>query len=251
MANGHKIVSLPGKFFKFVSDTMRLFIAALALLYSSSIYSQSASSPDLPGALRIQMGFNFLVDSPDSMDTGFWGSKAFNVQYIYSIRLGKSAFSLHPGFGISTDKFSFDNNVTLVRNLNDKVSLEPLERVDFGDVKKTKLAATYLEIPLELRFHANKKNFKKSFKVAVGGKLGILISSHTKIKYEKLDEGIKLKTKDNFELNRFRYGLEGSIGFAGISVYYYYGLNSLFEKGQGPESTEAFQTQVGLAISVF
>jgi len=230
---------------------MRLLIAALALLYSSSLYSQSASSPDLPGALRIQLGFNFLIDNPESMDIGFWGSKAFNAQYLYSVRLGKSAFSLHPGFGIGTDKFSFDENVTLVRNLDNTISLEPLDVLEFGEVKKTKLATTYIEVPLELRFHFNKNNFKKSIKLAVGGKVGILISSHTKIKNERLGEGQKLKTKDRFELNRFRYGLEGSLGIAGISVYYYYALNDMFEKGLGPEATETFQTQVGLAISIF
>ncbi len=230
---------------------MRLIIAALALLYSSSVYSQSASSPDLPGALRIELGFNFLIDNPDSMDTGFWGSKAFNAQYLYSVRLGNSAVSFHPGFGIATDKFSFDNNVTLVRDLIGKVNLEPLEPIEFGEVKKTKLATTYLELPIEFRFHFNKNNFKKSFKLAVGGKLGILISSHTKVKSEKLGETQILKTKDRFELNRFRYGLQGSLGYAGISVYYYYALNDLFEKGLGPDATETFQTQVGLAISIF
>ena len=230
---------------------MRLLIAALALLYSSSLYSQSASSPDLPGALRIQVGFNFLIDNPDSMDTGFWGSKAFNAHYLYSVRLGNSAVSFHPGFGIATDKFSFDHNVTIVRNFDNSISVEPLDPIEFGEVKKTKLATTYLEIPLEFRFHFNKDNFKKSFKLAVGGKFGMLISSHTKVKSERLGEKQILKTKDRFELNRFRYGLQGSLGYAGISVYYYYALNDLFEKGLGPDATETFQTQVGLAISIF
>lgn len=230
---------------------MRLLLVALAFLYSSCLYSQSASTPDLPGALRIQLGSNFLIDSPDSLDTGFWGSKAFNAQYLYSVRLGKSAFSLHPGFGIGTDKFSFDKNVTLVRNIDGSVSIKPLEAIEFGEVKKTKLATTYFEVPLELRFHFNKDNFKKTFKLAVGGKVGILIGSHTKIKNIRLDEGQTLKTKGNFELSRFRYGLQGSLGYAGISVYYYYGLNEMFVKGRGPEATQTFQTQVGLAISIF
>ena len=230
---------------------MRLLIAALALLCSSSLYSQSASSPDLPGALRIQVGFNFLIDSPDSLDTGFWGSKAFNAQYLYAIRLGESAVSLHPGFGIGTDKFSFDKNVTLFRNPDGSISIEPLNPVEFGTVKKSKLAITYLEIPLELRFHFNKNNFKKSIKLAVGGKIGLRLSSHMKVKYDHLGELQILKTKDSFELNDVRYGLQGSLGVAGISVYYYYALNDMFKKGKGPENTQAFQTQVGLAISVF
>ncbi|GJM30189.1 MAG: hypothetical protein DHS20C17_28240 [Cyclobacteriaceae bacterium] len=230
---------------------MRLLVALVALFYSSLSFAQQASAPDLPGALRVQLGFNFLLDHPDSMSTGFWGSKSLNAHYLYSITLGESAFSLHPGFGIGTDKFSFDNNVTLVRNVDGDVSTEPLETIEFGEVKKTKLAATYFEVPVELRFHFNKNNFRKSGKITIGGKFGILMSSHTKVKYDHLGEKQKLKIKDNYNLNRFRYGIQGSLGIAGIAAYFYYGLNDLFEKGKGPEGTATSQVQAGIAISIF
>lgn len=230
---------------------MRFIITALTLLIGSGLYAQKASAPDLPGALRMEIGFNFLLDHPDSMSTGFWGSKSFNVHYQYSVRFGESAFSFHPGFGLATDKFSFEENVTLARNQDGSISIEQLEPVEFGEIKKTKLATTYFEVPLELRYHFNKDNFKKSLKLAVGGKLGILMSSHTKINYKNLGENQKLKTKDNYNLNRFRYGLQGSVGFAGIAAYFYYGLNDLFEKDKGPEATTTSQMQAGIAISVF
>lgn len=230
---------------------MRFLIAVLAVFYSLSLNAQQASSPDLPGALRVQFGFNFLVDHPDSMSTGFWGSKALNAHYLYAVRLGESAFSINPGFGIATDKFSFEENVTLERNIDGSISIEPLEPLEYGEVKKTKLATTYLEIPLELRFHFKKDNFKKSIKLSVGGKAGVLLSSHTKVNYKYLGENQKLKTKDNFNLNRFRYGLQATLGVAGISGYFYYALNDMFEKGEGPEETTASQMQAGIAISVF
>jgi hypothetical protein len=251
MVNGYKIVSLPGEFLKLFLTPMRYLFTALALLICSGLYAQKAASPDLPGALRIEVGSNFLLDHPDSMSTGFWGSKSFNVNYLYSVRFGESAFSLHPGFGLGTDKFSFEENVTLVRNPDGLVSLEPLEPVEFGEIKKTKLATTYFEVPIELRFHFNKDNFKKSIKISVGGKAGILMSSHTKINFNQYGEDQKLKTKDNFNLSRFRYGLQGSVGVAGISAYFYYGLNDMFEKGKGPEATKASQMQAGISISVF
>ena len=141
---------------------MRLSLTVLAFLLSINIFSQSVSSPDLPGELKIQIGSNFLIDNPDSMDTGFWGSKAFNAQYLYSVQFGQSAVSFHPGFGIGTDKFSFDNNVTLTRDADGSINITPLNPLEFGSVKKTKLAVTYLEVPLEFRFHFNKDNFKKS-----------------------------------------------------------------------------------------
>lgn len=230
---------------------MRLLIALLALLFSINSFAQKASAPDLPGALRVQVGFNFLIDHPDNMELGFWGSKSFNAAYLYSVRLGESAFSFHPGFGIGTDKYSFDQNVTLVRGLNGEITVEPLEITEYGDVQKTKLATTYFEVPLELRFHVNKDNFKKTAKISIGGKVGVLMSSHTKIKYEFLGEKQKLKTKDNYNLNRFRYGLQASVGVAGIAAYFYYGLNDLFEKDEGPEGTATNQIQAGIAISVF
>ena len=230
---------------------MRLSLTIIAFLFSIHLFSQSASSPDLPGELKIQIGSNFLIDNPDSMDTGFWGSKAFNAHYLYSVRFGESAFSLHPGFGIATDKFSFDNNVTLTRDPDGAISITPLDPIEFGSVSKTKLAVTYLEVPLELRFHVNKDNFKKSIKITVGGKVGLRLSSHTKVKFDNQGQTQIRKLKDSYELNDFRFGLQGGLGIAGISVYYYYALNELFKGGNGPEGTDTFQTQVGIAISVF
>ena len=230
---------------------MRLLVAIVALFYSSCLYAQQASTPDLPGALRIQLGFNFLLDNPDSLSTGFWGSKAFNAYYIYSVRLGEGPMSFHPGFGIATDKFSFEENVTLVRNTDGSVTYEPLSPFEYGEVKKTKLATTYLEIPLEFRYHFNKDNFKKSVKLTIGGKAGILVSSHTKIKYEQPRVSQKVKVKDDYNLSRFRYGLQASIGAAGIEGYFYYALSDMFEKGKGPDATTTSQMQAGISVSIF
>ena len=131
------------------------------------------------------------------------------------------------------------------------VELVPLEASEFGEIKKTKLSTTYFEVPLELRFHVDKDNFKKSVKIAIGGRVGVLMSSHTKVKYEVDGNGNKLKLKDNYELNRFRYGAQASLGVAGISLYFYWGLNDLFEKGRGPEGTAASQNQLGIAFNLF
>ncbi len=229
---------------------MRLVTVALALFITTSAWAQSGASPDLPGALRLQIGTNNLLSSPSSMDLGIWGSKSFNVYYLYSLPLGESRWSFHPGFGIGTDKYSFDNDVTLQRN-GSMVEMIDLTVEDFGEVNKTKLATNHFEIPFELRFHLNKNNFKKSVKFAVGGKVGILLSSHTKVNFDLDGETTTLKTKDSFELNRFRYGLQGSLGIAGINVYYYYSLNDLFKSDAGPEGRAPHQTQIGIAFNLF
>lgn len=230
---------------------MKFLSAAIALLISTSLWAQSGASPDLPGGLRIQIGTNSLIDAPTSMNTGFWGSKSFNFHYLYSVPLGDSHWSFNPGFGFGTDKISFDNDVTLIRDIDRTVIVTPLEVSEFGKINKTKLATTFFEVPFELRFHLDKDDFRKSFKVGVGGKIGVLLSSHTKVNFELDGEKSKLKTKDNFELNRIRYGLQANIGIAGINIYYYYGLNDLFKSNRGPEGTTTNQSQVGFSLNVF
>ena len=217
-------------------------------ILSTSSTTQSGASPDFPGSLVIEFGFNFLSDNPDQMELGFFGSKAFNVYYMYEFRLGNSAFSFNPGFGVGLEKYSFDNDVTLGLGENGTV-MSPLP--EDWDVKKTKLAANYFDIPLELRFHLNKDNFRKSFKIGIGGKAGVLFDAHTKVKYE-LDGDTKIiKDKESFDLSRFRYGVQGRIGIGGFNLFYYQELSELFKDGKGPEATTASPFKIGLSLAIF
>lgn len=217
-------------------------------LLSVSGIKQDGASPDFPGSLVLEFGFNFLNDYPDEMELGFFGSKAFNVYYMYEFRIGNSPISFNPGFGLGLEKYSFDNNITL--NMAEG-GTEIVELSDTWDVKKTKLAANYFDIPLELRFHLNKDNFRKSFKIGIGGKAGILFASHTKVKYEENGDNKILKAKESFDLSRFRYGVQGRIGIGGFSLFYYQELSELFKDGKGPEATAATPFKIGLAFHAF
>lgn len=211
---------------------------------------KTAASPDFPGSLQVSLGFNFLQDAPEQMDLGFWGSKSVSIYYLYSIRLGDSRFSFNPGFGVGLEKYSFDNDVSL-SNVPDSAQIQIMPIDGLGEIKKSKLAANYIDIPLELRFHLNKDNFKKSFKIAVGGKIGMRFSSHTKIKFEEDSENKIIKDKESFDLNRFRYGVHGRIGIGGFSLFYYQELSELFKDGKGPEATSATPFKAGLALDIF
>lgn len=211
--------------------------------------AQAGASPDFPGSLVMEFGFNFLTDYPDDMELGFFGSKAFNIYYMYEFQIGNSAFSFNPGFGVGLEKYSFDNNVTLGRSDAGAVVLNELPET--WDVKKTKLAANYFDIPLELRFHVNKNNFRKSFKIGVGGKAGILFDSHTKIRYKEDGDAKIIKNKESFDLSRFRYGVQGRIGIGGFSLFYYQELSELFKDGEGPEATTATPFKVGMSLAIF
>jgi Outer membrane protein beta-barrel domain len=109
--------------------------------------------------------------------------------------------------------------------------------------RKSKLNATYLQFPLMLRFETKPGQNEKCFRFAVGGYYGILINSFTKTKTEGSDRVVE---KDDFNLNKIRYGITGRIGYGGLEFFAKYNLTPLFREDQGPEFAAL---TVGVAIN--
>jgi hypothetical protein len=100
-------------------------------------------------------------------------------------------------------------------------------------IKKSHLITNYIEIPLELRYSTNPDDPARSFKISVGGRIGYMYDSFSKIKYKEDGEVKKIKNKEDFNLNKIRYGLSARIGVGNISLFGYYNLSPLFEEGKG------------------
>lgn len=215
----------------------------------------SASRPDIPGTLSLDFGFNLLSNNISAMNTAFFGSKMVNLQYKWELPLAKNKLFLHTGLGLGLDKYSFADDITLrstfVGDARGPVQIRQLTNV-FGstaEFSKSNLAVNYLDIPIE--FHYRFKETYSSFKVAVGGRIGVLYSAHTKVNYTRADETFQVKEKDRYELNTFRYGVNIRAGSPGFGGHFYYGLNTLFKDGRGPQGNEANQMQLGLYFGIF
>lgn len=98
--------------------------------------------------------------------------------------------------------------------------------------RKNKLNVTYLQAPLMLRFETKPGSNHKNFRFAFGGYYGIRIGSFTKTKTESGDKQV---TRDDFNLNKMRYGVTARIGYGGIEFFANYNLSPLFREDQGPE----------------
>jgi hypothetical protein len=101
--------------------------------------------------------------------------------------------------------------------------------------KKYKVATAYLEAPIELRWVKNPKNVDKSFKIALGGKVGTLLSASTKGKTLLSSTGSsignytqQLKSKSYF--NSSRIALTARIGYGHFSVFGQYQMTTLFKE---------------------
>lgn len=208
--------------------------------------------PDIPGTFLLDFGFTRMSSYPDTLDQKFWGSRTLNLYYYYDFQIGNSGFSFSPGIGVGLDRWAFDKSVTLDMPTGDTVQVVGLPVAQpTWDVNQSKLIVNYLEIPIEIRWHSNPNSFRRSFYIAVGGKIGWKIDHSTKLKYELNNENFKVQEKKDLSLNRFRYGLLARVGYKGFSAFYYQNFSTLFEKDKGPLFTDPFTLSFGITLRGF
>jgi hypothetical protein len=215
--------------------------------------------PNIPNDLSIEFGLNQLTNRPEDLALNLFGSRTFNVYYQKPFKLfgDQSGFVLSPGIGIATNKFSFKDDENLFRSSTLGAESSVLKEVKsvYGttiDIKSNSLAVNYLEVPIELQYHVNKKDYSKSFRVSLGARVGYLYQAHTKISFDSPTTGaVKIKQSENYGLEKIRYGLNFKAGSPGFYVWTTYYLNPLWQADRGPFKTEANQVSFGLAIGLF
>lgn len=243
---------------------MKKGLIILLTIVSGMAYAQSTEDvkrgkPDIPGTLLIDIGFNILNEGPADMDLKFFGSKSVNLYYQYDIPFGDSKFSFHPGIGLGMDKYRFQDEMALTNSRDAttglyNVGMESTNLLflpDTASFSKSLLAANYIDIPVEFRFQTNPYDKDRSFKVAIGGRIGFLYNAHTKLKYKLDGTDIKTKNHQSFNLNKFRYGTTFRMGIGWFNLFYYHNLSELFESDKGPSATSATNYTIGLTISGF
>lgn len=237
-----------------------LFIACALVLSLGTLhsYGQDAASPparrskglpSIPGSFVLEYTFNQPYDKPDTFDIGFWGSRTLNLYYIYDKRIGQSKFSVHPGIGFSLERYKLKNNYTLSVATGD-TKLVPASP-SYPGIRKSMLVTNYIEIPLEIRFSTRPDDPGRSFRVSIGGRVGYLFDSFTKINYKEDSEKKKVKDKQNFNLSDLRYGAFLKLGAGNVCLVSYYNFSPLFKKDKGPEGTEMANFSIGISLSSF
>lgn len=178
-------------------------------------------------------------------------SRGFNMYLMYDMPFKTNPqFSVAGGVGVSTSNIYFEKTYIDIAGRNKNV-------LDFADVsdttnfKKYKLTTAYLEVPLELRWLANPENSNRSWKIAIGGKIGTLISASTKGKtLESSADQVVLngtfKEKSKRFFNGTRMSATMRAGYGNFSLFGSYQLNNFIKEGSGPNIRPY---QIGLTIS--
>ena len=234
-----------------------LVTACFSQAFSQESEPKKTTRPDIPGTFTVELGVNGAPQAPSRFDLGFWGSRTINVYYQYDLRVLKSRFSVVPGIGLSLERFKFTNGYTLMYGAgpNDSLAMFSHTQAGYPGMKKSQLVTNYVEVPLEICYRSNPEDPARSFKASIGGRVGYLYDSFTKVKHKENTEVKKLKDKQKYQLNEVRYGVFAKIGLGNFSIFGYYNLNPLFEKGKGPvekgKTTEFNTFTAGISLSSF
>jgi hypothetical protein len=229
----------------------------LTALCQSTTAKKTTARPDIPGAFVLEFGFNQDVGGPSDFSLNFWGSRTANVYYQYEFRILKSGFSFVPGIGLSMERFKFKDEYTIGYSSPTSGELIMIPPADgsIPNIKKSMLITNYIDVPMEIRFTLNPDDPSRSFKTAVGGRIGYMYDSFTKIKYSENTETKKLKDKQDYNLSKLRYGLTGRIGFGNFSIFGYYNLTPLFEENKGLKENNVYNNfptwTIGVSVASF
>ena len=241
------------------------FFTSLLYAQDSTIVAENTVPPPAPKQKKQftippdQAGDHFMISlttdhwagAPDSikdLKSGF--SRGINV----AIMLNKPfksdpRWSVALGLGISHSSIFFENTAIDIKEMTVRLHFRNVDTADH--FKKYKLATTYLEIPLELRYTFNPEAERKSGKIALGLKVGTLINAHTKGKtlLNKNDQSINAYTEKESKrtfFNGTRIAGTARFGIGNFSLFGAYSITGLLKDEAGATIRPY---QIGLTIS--
>ena len=203
--------------------------------------------------ILLDLGVNaFITDGQIGVPAGFEelalrdiNSLNFNLHLFQrNVSLYRHIVNLRSGLFLEYNNFKFENESVTLQH--DAPTLTIVQDTAEADVyTKSKLTTTYLNVPLILHFESKPYNHDKSVRLGVGVSAGVLLKAHTK---QKTSFGEKTKVKDDFNLQRFKYGIVGQFGVGGLTLYFNYHLSNLFKESEGPAMNVA---SAGLVLKGF
>jgi len=188
----------------------------------------------------VDLGFANFNDNTDyaaAQASGFAGpgvgedqfdlrtGKSVNVNiwaFMQKVNIVKHVVNLKYGLGVELNNYRFDDKRVFFQENPTRVVLVE----DLKNVKKNKLAADYVTVPMMLNFNFTPKR-ERGFGLSAGVSAGYLYSARQKFK----ENGDKDKNHDDFDLHKWKLSYIGEVNLGPVKLYGSYALNNMWEKG--------------------
>jgi hypothetical protein len=192
--------------------------------------------------IMIQYGYDGWAVSPDTLNpTGF--NRHLNAYAMIDILFKTDPrWSVAIGAGVASHKMNFENTGIDIVNRNGRGQATFTDLEGQQRFKKSQVNAVWLEAPVELRYLFNPMNSNKSWKIAVGAKVGYAMAGYVKNK-DFVDAngqslyGSKYQMKEKSKLYYNNTRLAGTLrfGYGNFTAYGAYQVTGLFKEGAGPK----------------
>jgi len=186
----------------------------------AQINKDTIDSRYLEDQIYLSLTYNILFNKPSKIaQNGFSGG--FSIGFIKDIPLNEKR-NVGLGIGLGYSYNAYIQNLKIFQE-NNLTLFETAE-----DFNTNKFITNSVELPLELRWRNSTAQRYKFWRVYGGVKLSYILSSKTTF----TDNIETLTTKNISEFEKFQYGLTLATGYSTWNLFFYYGLNSIFQKGQ-------------------
>lgn len=200
--------------------------------------------------LVFQVSSDNWLSAPDSISSHIKNSsRGANIYLMFEKPFeNNNKLSFAFGAGIGTSNIFFNNmnvNITGTTSTLKFTALDTTNRFN-----KYKVTTCFLEAPVEFRFCSNPNKISKSFKFAIGAKIGTLLSAHTKGKTlensnNKTIQQYSEKTSSKSYFNSTKLAATARVGYGNFSVFCNYSLTPTFKDNV---ATDMKLIQVGLTL---
>ena len=187
-----------------------------------------------------------LSDSPYELG----GSRFFEIGYGWQTILNKAgSIRFNYGFSVQMNGIKAKDNRYFVEDEDQTILEEYPYQLD-----KAKLNVYNLVLPVHFEFGKATTQYNSEsayynldhFKVGLGGYAGLNLGAKQKLKYEENGENKKEKIKEDYNVEKFIYGLSGYIGYGDWMLYAKYDLNTLFKDNP----VEQHNVSLGVRVSL-
>nr|MBC7613549.1 outer membrane beta-barrel protein [Pseudopedobacter sp.] len=160
------------------------------------------------------------------LETDTW--KTSNVGF----DLVQMGIRFNPNFKIMLAAGLDWNHMRLKQNVTIQPGKETLTAVqDQVKYDKNRFSSRYIRVPLYFEYRTPQNDKGKRASIVFGPEVGFLLGGKVK---QKSSENGKVKVKDDYNFEPFRYGANLRIGYGGVGVFVKYYMNDVFAKNQGP-----------------
>lgn len=206
-----------------ISTSSLIFDIGFSNWTDKTNYSKAATDGYLIGEPELTSN-DFKLKTIKSVNVNIWF-------FMQRMNLIKHYVNLKYGLGIELNNYRFKNPVTFNEGGKNPFNLSqniphPFVFRDSIDLKKNKLAADYVTIPLMLNFRTNPNYSDKGISISAGVSMGYLYSSRNK---QKSDIRGKERNRGDYDLQQWKFSYVGELGLGPVHLYGSYSPKSIFK----------------------